>query len=89
MNLLFVTADRWRADHLDLDGTCPAPTPKLAAFAREATVFLRRYGQAAPCGPARASLYTGTYLFNHRSVTNGTRLDWTLTNLALELERAG
>ena len=89
MNLLFVTADQWRADHLDLDGSGPAPTPNLAALAREATVFLRHYGQAAPCGPARASLYTGTYLFNHRSVTNGTPLDWTLTNLALELEKAG
>ncbi|BCX18709.1 MAG: sulfatase [Geminicoccaceae bacterium] len=89
MNLLFVTADQWRADHLDLDGTGPAPTPHLAAFAREATVFLRHYGQAAPCGPARASLYTGTYAFNHRSITNGTPLDWTLTNLALELRRAG
>ena len=89
MNLLLVTADQWRADHLDLDGTGPVPTPHLAAFARQATVFLRHHGQAAPCGPARASLYTGTYAFNHRSVTNGTPLDWTLTNLALELRRAG
>ncbi len=89
MNLLFVTADQWRADHLDLGGTGPVPTPNLAAFAREATVFLRHHGQAAPCGPARASLYTGTYAFNHRSVTNGTPLDWTLTNLALELRRGG
>ncbi|MDW8369976.1 MAG: sulfatase-like hydrolase/transferase [Geminicoccaceae bacterium] len=89
LNLLLITADQWRADHLDLDGTGPAPTPRLAAVAGEATVFLRHYGQAAPCGPARASLYTGTYLFNHRSVTNGTPLDSTLTNLALELEKAG
>ncbi len=89
MNLLFLTADQWRADHLDLDGTGPVPTPNLAAFAREATVFLRHYSQATPCGPARASLYTGTYAFNHRSITNGTPLDWTLTNLALELRRAG
>ncbi len=89
MNLLLLTADQWRADHLDLDGTGPVPTPNLARFAREATVFLRHYGQAAPCGPARASLYTGTYAFNHRSITNGTPLDWTLTNLALELRRAG
>jgi arylsulfatase A-like enzyme len=89
LNLLLVTADQWRADHLDLDGTGPVPTPNLAAFAREATVFLRHYSQATPCGPARASLYTGTYAFNHRSVTNGTPLDWTLTNLALELRRAG
>lgn len=89
MNLLLVTADQWRADHLDLDGTGPAPTPRLAALAREATVFLRHHGQATPCGPARASLYTGTYAFNHRSIGNGTPLDWTWTNLALELRRAG
>ncbi|MCX7629436.1 MAG: sulfatase-like hydrolase/transferase [Geminicoccaceae bacterium] len=89
LNLLLITADQWRADHLDLDGEGPVPTPRLAELAREATVFTRHFGQASPCGPARASLYTGRYLFNHRSVTNGTPLDATLSTIALELEKAG
>ena len=37
----------------------------------------------AYCGPSRASLYTGMYLMNHRSVLNGTPLDARHTNVAL------
>jgi arylsulfatase A-like enzyme len=38
-------------------------------------LFRRHYSVATPCGPARASLHTGLYAFNHRSVTHGTPLD--------------
>ena len=51
--------------------------------------FRRHYSQATPCGPGRASLYTGLYLHNHRSVNNGTPLDARHTNVALEARRAG
>ncbi len=45
--------------------------------------------QTAPCGPSRASLFTGLYAHNHRSVGNGTPLDARFTNLALELRAGG
>ena len=34
-------------------------TPNLDALAAEGIAFLRHYGQATPCSPARACLYTG------------------------------
>ena len=51
--------------------------------------FRRHFAQAAPCGPSRASLYTGMYLMNHRSVLNGTPLDARHDNVALVARRLG
>jgi arylsulfatase A-like enzyme len=52
-------------------------------------LFQRHYAQATPCGPGRASLYTGLYLHNHRAVVNGTPLDARHTNVALEARKVG
>jgi arylsulfatase A-like enzyme len=89
MNVLLVTADQWRGDTLGCLGHACARTPNLDALAADATIFLRHFSNATPCGPARACLHTGAYAFNHRSVRNGTPLDSTLTTLALEARRAG
>jgi arylsulfatase A-like enzyme len=51
--------------------------------------FASHFAQAAPCGPSRASLYTGMYLMNHRSASNGTPLDARHTNIALEARKLG
>lgn len=75
MNLLLVTADQWRGDCLSCLGHPAVPTPSLDRLAAEAVLFEHHYTQATPCGPARASLHTGLYAFNHRSITNGTPLD--------------
>ena len=75
MNLLLVTADQWRGDCLSCLGHPAVRTPNLDRLAAEAVLFARHYSQATPCGPARASLHTGLYAFNHRSITNGTPLD--------------
>ncbi len=61
-NVLFITADQWRGDCLSaLDHPC-LKTPNLDRLAREGVLFRRHYAQATPCGPGRASLYTGLYL---------------------------
>ena len=74
-NILLVTADQWRADLSGPARRFPTPTPHLDALAREGTTFARHYCQAYPCGPSRASLYTGLYPHKHRSVVNGMPLD--------------
>ena len=56
--------------------------PDLDRLAAGGVSFRRHFAQAAPCGPSRASLYTGMYLMNHRSVLNGTPLDARHTNVA-------
>ncbi len=42
---------------------------------RDAFSFSNHYTVVTPCGPSRASLLTGQYAMNHRSVRNGTPLD--------------
>jgi arylsulfatase A-like enzyme len=88
-NVLFVTADQWRADCLGAAGHPMVRTPNLDALAAGGVSFRRHFAQAAPCGPSRAALYTGMYLMNHRSVLNGTPLDARHDNVALVARRAG
>jgi arylsulfatase A-like enzyme len=88
-NVLFISADQWRGECLSLLGHPVLKTPNLDALAEDGTAFLHHYAQAAPCGPARASMLTGLYAMNHRSVLNGTPLDDRHTNLAREARRGG
>jgi arylsulfatase A-like enzyme len=88
-NVLFVIIDQLRADcvfgaladHLDL--------PNLRAFMNEAVTFKRHYSAVNPCGPSRASLLTGQYAMNHRSVRNGTPLRHDTPSVASEMRKAG
>ncbi len=75
MNVLFVTADQWRGDCLSCLGHPAVRTPNLDRLAADGVLFERHFAQATPCGPSRASLHTGLYALNHRSITNGTPLD--------------
>jgi arylsulfatase A-like enzyme len=89
LNILFITADQWRAECLSALGHPLVKTPNLDALAREGLLFRNHFANAVPCGPSRASLHTGMYLQNHRSGTNGTPLDARHTNWAKEVARAG
>jgi arylsulfatase A-like enzyme len=89
MNVLLITADQWRGDCLGLLGHPCLRTPHLDALAARGVLFRRHFSQATPCGPARASLHTGMYALNHRSVTNGTPLDDRHSELAADAKKAG
>ncbi len=88
-NVLFVIIDQLRADcvfgaladHVDL--------PNLRAFMDEAVTFKRHFSSVNPCGPSRASLLTGQYSMNHRSVRNGTPLRHDTPSVASEMRKAG
>ena len=82
--VLLITADQWRGDCIGAAGHPRVKTPNLDNLASEGVLFNKHYCQAVPCGPSRASLLTGMYLMNHRSVNNGTPLNSHFTNLALE-----
>ncbi len=89
MNLLLITLDQFRAECLGAAGHPLVKTPNLDRLAAAGVRLTRHYSQAAPCGPGRASLYTGMYQFNHRVVANGTPLDRRFDNIALAARRAG
>ncbi|MDK4733320.1 alkaline phosphatase family protein [Rhizobium sp. CNPSo 3490] len=88
-NILLITADQWRGDCLSAVGHTCVKTPHIDALAREGTLFRQHYAGAAPCSPARATLYTGLYQMNHRVCRNGSPLDARFDNLALAARRAG
>jgi arylsulfatase A-like enzyme len=89
LNVLFITADQWRADLQERAAALGRPLGSLAALAGEGTSFLAQYGQAQPCGPSRASLYTGLYAHKHRSVRNGAPLDRRHVTLFQQARAAG
>ena len=88
-NILFITADQWRGDCLSAFGHPCVKTPCFDQLIEDGIAFRNHYTVCAPCGPARASLLTGLYLQNHRSVRNGTPLDDRHNNIAGEVRRAG
>lgn len=88
-NIVLITLDQFRGDALSAAGHPLVRTPHLDYLATHGVRLARHYSQAAPCGPGRASLYTGMYQFNHRVVANGTPLDDRFDNLARAARRAG
>lgn len=89
MNVLLITLDQFRGDCLSAAGHPVVKTPSLDRLASQGLRLSRHYSQAAPCGPGRACLYTGTYQFNNRVVGNGTPLDDRFDNVARAARRAG
>ncbi len=88
-NVLFVVIDQLRADCLWGALASHAVMPNMKALAADGMAFRNHYSVANPCGPARASLLTGQYAMNHRSVRNGTPLPHDKPNLATEARKAG
>ncbi|MEO0915004.1 MAG: sulfatase-like hydrolase/transferase, partial [Pseudomonadota bacterium] len=69
-NVLFIVADQLRADCVFGDLAQHADLPNLRALMADAVTFTNHHSVTNPCGPARASLLTGQYAMNHRSVRN-------------------
>ncbi|MCA3267968.1 MAG: alkaline phosphatase family protein [Azospirillum sp.] len=88
-NVLLVVVDQWRGDMLPKLGMSQLKVPNIDALCAEGVTFRNHFTQAAPCGPARASLLTGLYQMNHRQVQNTIPLDARFTNLGKELRNGG
>ncbi|MGP8060686.1 MAG: sulfatase-like hydrolase/transferase [Acidimicrobiales bacterium] len=88
-SVLLITVDQWRGDGLSAAGHPVLRTPTIDRLADSGVRFANHWANAAPCGPSRACLYTGTYLHHNRSIHNGTPLDARFTNVALLARQAG
>ncbi|WP_027245572.1 alkaline phosphatase family protein [Leisingera daeponensis] len=88
-NVLFIIIDQLRADCVFGAMAKHVELPSLRAFMQEAVSFQRHYSVTNPCGPSRASILTGQYAMNHRSVRNGTPLRHDTPNIATEMRKAG
>jgi len=88
-NVLFILIDQFRADLVTGDLAGHVDLPNIRALRADAVSFERNFSVTNPCGPSRASILTGRYAMNHRSVRNGTPLSDDITNIALEMRKGG
>jgi len=89
-NLLLITLDTTRADHIGCYGNAQALTPVLDSLAREGVLFEQAYAPVAMTLPSHASLFTGLYPPEHGLHTNGRgRLPTQLPTLAESLTKQG
>ena len=70
-NLLLVTLDTFRADHMGALGATEDPTPRMDDLARQGALFRRAYSQIPITGPSHMSILSGTYPWTHETLANG------------------
>lgn len=88
-NVLFIIIDQLRADCLHGALADHVDLPNLRALMADAVTFRHHFSVTNPCGPSRASILTGQYAMNHRSVRNGTPLRHDTPTIASEMRKAG
>ena len=88
-NILIVTLDTTRRDHVSTYGYARETTPALDGLARRATVFDNAFAQETNTNPSHASLFTGQYPHVHGSLDNGYVLQDGRVTLAETLRSAG
>ncbi len=70
-NLLLVSLDTFRADHVGALGATGDPTPNLDRLAGEGVLFTRAFAQIPITGPSHMSILSGTYPWTHETLANG------------------
>ncbi len=74
-NILLVTTDQQRWDHVGLLGLPGIETPALDRIGQDGVCLTRAYCPSPTCTPTRASLLTGQYPSSHGAFSIGTSLD--------------
>jgi arylsulfatase A-like enzyme/Flp pilus assembly protein TadD len=89
-NVLLVTIDTLRADHVGAYGSTAGATPTLDRLAREGARFAEAYAHVPLTLPSHAALMTGAYPFHNGVRDNGTfRLDASKATMAKALKATG
>ncbi len=88
-NVLLITLDTTRADHLGCYGYAEARTPYLDTLAREGVRFARAYAPVPLTLPSHVSLLTGLYPVAHGVRNNGQDLGPGIVTLAQALKARG
>lgn len=73
-NVILVTVDTLRADHLGPHDGSPTRTPELDRLARDGVVFAQSYAAANTTVPSHLSLLTSLPMATHGLTTNGGEL---------------
>ena len=70
-NVLIVTLDTTRADHIGCYGHSDIATPTMDRLALDGVLFSRAISPAPTTLPSHCSIFTGLYPFNHGARSNG------------------
>lgn len=74
-NILLISLDTTRADHLSVYGYERPTSPSLEALAKDGIVFETAYAPSATTGPSHATLFTSVLPISHGITKNGRELD--------------
>jgi arylsulfatase A-like enzyme/cytochrome c-type biogenesis protein CcmH/NrfG len=88
-NVLLLTIDTLRADHVGAYGYARARTTALDSIAGSGALFERAFAAAPITLPSHATLITGRYPPGHGARDNGMRVSETVPTLATELHAKG
>jgi arylsulfatase A-like enzyme len=88
-NILLITIESLRADHVGCYGYGRDTTPSLDALSREGVLFERAYSVTSWTLASHASIFTGLYPGAHRVIRPHDRLDDSYETLAETLRAAG
>lgn len=88
-NVLFVTVDTLRADHLGYDGYPKPTSPRIDEWAESATIFENTIASASWTLPGFATALTGYYPSTHRCWGFGSRLAPSFSTVTELLVTAG
>ncbi|MFC2141309.1 sulfatase-like hydrolase/transferase [Acidobacteriota bacterium] len=89
LNLLIITIDTLRADHLGAYGYEAIKTPHIDALAKEGVLFSRAYSHVPLTLPSHCSLFTGNLPLVHGVRDNGFRLPGAAKTLAQTAKERG
>lgn len=88
-NIVLITIDTLRADHLGCYGYSQSTSPRIDEFCRESVRFDTAITATPTTDPAHSSIMTGLYPANHGVLRNGWRLDDAHQTLAEVLRKVG
>jgi arylsulfatase A-like enzyme len=88
-NVLLITLDTVRADHLPCYGYALDTAPNICGLARKGVLFTNAVSQSSWTLPAHASILSGLYPHAHRAETIRSRIDKSAPSLAWILKRRG
>jgi choline-sulfatase len=88
-NVLLITIDSLRADHVGAYGDADARTPTLDALAAGGVRFDRAYASAPLTLPSHASLLTGRHPPHHGARSDGARIEAAAPTIADAFHRRG
>ncbi len=89
LNILLITVESVRTDHVGSYGYQRGTTPAIDALAAEGVVFENAYAPTSWTLPSHASIFTGLYPSAHRVISSRNKLDDSYVTLAERLSEAG